>query len=183
MGACAYSGEGKEMEERSEGVQSGLAGLTGKSNLFCISCLALAESEHALCPSNWHQHGGNCYLFSNITDITTWSKSHEHCSSLDSRLLVIRDQEQLDWISSVSTIKDYAWIGLFNTTPGRRWTWVNGTALNQKMLRVQDCDEDSCGVMKKKWIDCESCSAQLNWVCQKETQWCTKPPVDNAQRQ
>ncbi|KAH1182890.1 hypothetical protein KIL84_004382, partial [Mauremys mutica] len=46
-----------------------------------------------LCPPNWLLHRDKCYWVSK--DKNPWDKSRDDCSRRSSRLLVIRDQDEM----------------------------------------------------------------------------------------
>ncbi|XP_078507275.1 killer cell lectin-like receptor subfamily B member 1B allele A [Lissotriton helveticus] len=121
------------------------------------------------CPLHWHQRGRMCYYFPEITDEKDWSKSHEDCSSRGSRLVVIENKDELDYL--VSKLTYTAWIGLFITPASRGWTWVNGSSLNDSVFGVRGPDdEDWCGVVVFGSIVSSRCINSLYWICQKEVE-------------
>ncbi|XP_078510040.1 killer cell lectin-like receptor subfamily B member 1A [Lissotriton helveticus] len=122
------------------------------------------------CPLHWQQHGRKCYYFPEIRDEKNWSASHEDCSSRGSRLVVIEDKAELDYLTSKLT--NYVWIGLFCTPAGRRWTWVNGSTLNENVLPVTTvtgyAGADWRGSFRRGSIESNPCANGLHWICQKE---------------
>ncbi|XP_069058027.1 killer cell lectin-like receptor subfamily F member 1 [Pleurodeles waltl] len=120
-----------------------------------------------MCPGEWLMHGGKCYYFS--SELKNWTKSHEYCSSSDSHLAVIKDKAELDFLSS--KIYKYHWIGFFNTAPGRCWTWVNGSALNETLFTVRGSAEgDRCGSIKITNLESSACINELRWICEKHAE-------------
>ncbi|XP_069505921.1 killer cell lectin-like receptor subfamily B member 1B allele C [Ambystoma mexicanum] len=110
-----------------------------------------------------------CYYFAKSPNAKNWSASHEDCSSRDSRLLVIQDQAEL--VSLAQHLKFYAWIGLFNAIPGRRWTWVNGSILNETLFTVSgSSDGGSCVKMKSTTLESDNCLNTRPWICQKDAE-------------
>ncbi|XP_078510044.1 killer cell lectin-like receptor subfamily B member 1A [Lissotriton helveticus] len=124
-------------------------------------------------PLNWQQHAGKCYYFPEKTDEKNWSLSHEDCSSRGSRLAVIEDKAELDYLTA--RLLNQAWIGLFNTPVGRRWTWVNGSTMNEHVFSVTGSadDEDRCGMVNSGSIVSSRCSNSFYWICQKEAESCS----------
>ncbi|XP_069057660.1 killer cell lectin-like receptor subfamily B member 1B allele A [Pleurodeles waltl] len=134
-------------------------------------CTNKSAAAHCIpsCPLNWHQHGEKCYFFPEKLDEKSWSVSHEECTSRDSRLAVIEDNNDLDYLTS--KFSNQAWIGLFITPAGTRWTWVNGSALNETVFRVTGPDDgDLCGVVNRGSIVSSRCINDLYWICQKEAE-------------
>ncbi|XP_078506517.1 killer cell lectin-like receptor subfamily B member 1B allele B [Lissotriton helveticus] len=139
---------------------------TEVKNTSGIDCATPPGSEPS-CPTEWHQHGRKCYFFSN--QLRNWSASHEDCSTRGSRLAVIEDKAELELDFMKPQVKATTWIGLFNTTPGRRWTWVNGSAYMENTLQVLKREaEESCGTVRASVIGYDSCNAEWRWICQKD---------------
>ncbi|XP_078507271.1 killer cell lectin-like receptor subfamily B member 1B allele C [Lissotriton helveticus] len=120
---------------------------------------------------NWLQHGRKCYYFPVKSDEKNWGASQEDCSSRGSRLAVIEDKAELDYLTSKLTIQ--AWIGLFIAPTERRWTWVNGPTLNETVFLVTGpADGDRCGTLNSGTITSARCMNSFYWICQKEVESC-----------
>nr|XP_042703663.1 killer cell lectin-like receptor subfamily F member 2 [Chrysemys picta bellii] len=120
-----------------------------------------------LCPVDWLSHRGKCYWFSK--ESTIWNKSRADCSVKSSRMLVIQDQEEMEFIQNVTQGKYHVWLGLSVTSPGKNWTWVDSSKLDQTLFpESSPTDLNSCGMIKGNQIKSEICSAELKWICQKE---------------
>ncbi|XP_069506149.1 killer cell lectin-like receptor subfamily B member 1C [Ambystoma mexicanum] len=72
----------------------------------CDSDSSKGDSEAARvslsCPDDWKLIKRKCYYFAKYTESKNWTASHEDCSSRDSRLLVIQDQEELVRVTAQS---------------------------------------------------------------------------------
>nr|XP_006135814.1 killer cell lectin-like receptor subfamily B member 1B allele C [Pelodiscus sinensis] len=124
-------------------------------------------SECKLCPKDWLSHRGTCYWVSQ--EMKYWKKSLEDCTEKKSHMLVIHDQEEMDFIRTVTKGVNHLWIGLNVTSPERTWMWVDGRLLNQTLFpKTGAAEQNSCGVIKGDAIRSETCGAQFKWVCQKE---------------
>ncbi|CAM2101438.1 killer cell lectin-like receptor subfamily F member 1 [Lepidochelys kempii] len=120
-----------------------------------------------LCPKDWRAHRGKCYWDSRRSQI--WSESRKDCESRNSQMLVIRDQEEMDFINTIAEGTNHIWIGLNITSHTRNWTWVDGSPLNQTLFPVSGpVASGSCGVVKGNSINSETCSAEFKWICQKD---------------
>ncbi|XP_065271152.1 killer cell lectin-like receptor subfamily F member 1 [Emys orbicularis] len=118
-----------------------------------------------LCPREWLLHGDKCYWLSNKTD--TWNKSRDDCSRKGSQMLVIQDQEQMDYLKPVIPADHAVWIGLTFNSSQRKWTWADGGLFNEKLVPgLRQAEKNSCGQLKNK-IDFEICITELKWLCQK----------------
>ncbi|CAM5098785.1 unnamed protein product [Natator depressus] len=123
-------------------------------------------SRCRLCPPNWLLHRDKCYWVSK--EKTSWNKSRDDCSRRSSRLLVIRDQDEMMFIRNTSKGTNQIWLGLTVTSSSRNWTWVDGSLFNQTLFSVQDPAEgNSCGVIKPDEIYFETCTIVSKWICEK----------------
>ncbi|XP_073167715.1 killer cell lectin-like receptor subfamily B member 1B allele C [Lepidochelys kempii] len=124
-------------------------------------------SSCKLCPMDWLSHRGKCYWFSK--DSKTWNESRADCSAKSSRKLVIQDGEEMAFIENITRGLYHVWLGLRVTSPGKNWTWVDSSMLDQTLFPVTGpADVNSCGVIKGNRIHSETCSAEFKWICQKE---------------
>ncbi|XP_069058020.1 killer cell lectin-like receptor subfamily B member 1B allele A isoform X2 [Pleurodeles waltl] len=121
------------------------------------------------CPLHWELQGRKCYYYPGASDLKNWSASHEDCSARDSRLAVIEDKAELIYLTSKLT--NQAWIGLFITPAGGRWTWVNGSTLNANVFRVTGpADGDRCGTVQSSSIVSGRCITSFYWICQRKAE-------------
>ncbi|CAM4657076.1 killer cell lectin-like receptor subfamily F member 1 [Caretta caretta] len=128
---------------------------------------AAGGSECKLCPMDWLSHRGKCYWFSKGNK--DWNGSRDDCPRKRSHILVIQDQDEMQFIQNVTQGKYPIWIGLNVTSPEEKWTWVDGSILNQNLFPVSGpAVRNSCGVIKGNQMRSEMCSAEFKWICQKE---------------
>ncbi|KYO35884.1 hypothetical protein Y1Q_0017359 [Alligator mississippiensis] len=81
------------------------------------------------CPEKWHPHGHFCYLFTN--DWKSWQESKDYCTYLDSKLLDIKNKEELEF--SKSQLHVPHWIGLSQQEGSEPWLWEDGTAFSKDL--------------------------------------------------
>ncbi|CAM5159010.1 unnamed protein product [Eretmochelys imbricata] len=119
-----------------------------------------------LCPPNWLLHRDKCYWVSK--EKNPWNESRDDCSRRSSRLLVIRDQDEMTFIQTTSKDTNQIWLGLTVTSCARKWTWVDGSLFNQTLFKLVDPAEGKCGVIKADGIQCEPCTTVSKWICEKD---------------
>nr|XP_042703596.1 killer cell lectin-like receptor subfamily F member 1 [Chrysemys picta bellii] len=123
-------------------------------------------SSCKLCPKDWLLHGDKCYWFSTV--FKTWEWSRDDCLMKRAQLLVIHDREEMASIWNITRDQHQVWIGLNIASPGRTWTWQDGSPLNQTLLPISDPEkENNCGSVKKNKILSEICQTESKWICQK----------------
>nr|XP_042703953.1 killer cell lectin-like receptor subfamily B member 1B allele A [Chrysemys picta bellii] len=135
----------------------------------------VCESSHSnsaegsgckLCPPNWLLHRDKCYWVSK--EKYPWNESCNDCSRRSSRLLVLRDQDEMTFIQTTSKDTNHIWLGLIFTSRARKWTWVDGSLYNQTLFKLVDPAEGKCGVIKADGIQCETCTTVSKWICEKD---------------
>ncbi|XP_026517635.1 killer cell lectin-like receptor subfamily F member 1, partial [Terrapene carolina triunguis] len=138
-----------------------------KQNLCEVENSSAEGSGCKLCPRHWVPHRDKCYWLSEENQY--WSRGRDDCSRRRSHLLVIQDREELEFTQKITGNQIPVWIGLNITSPGRKWTWVDGSPLNQTLFKVSGpAEENSCAAVKKNQIKSEICNTDYKWICQKE---------------
>ncbi|NXG67796.1 KRBBA protein, partial [Hemiprocne comata] len=95
----------------------------------------------------------------------------QDCVEWGGELLMPADQEELDFLNQLlQKPSRYFWIGLSAPSAGTGWTWLNGSCLDQSRLPLspEDGGGGTCGVLRGDRIGSDSCTAGLQWICQKE---------------
>ncbi|KAH1183434.1 hypothetical protein KIL84_004926, partial [Mauremys mutica] len=90
-------------------------------------------SECKLCPVGWLKHRGKCYWLSKETG--NWKTSQNNCSINNSQILVIQDQEEMDFILNIKRGPNLVWIGFSFSTAKKNWTWVNDSHFDENMFK------------------------------------------------
>ncbi|XP_039374385.1 killer cell lectin-like receptor subfamily F member 1 [Mauremys reevesii] len=151
---CSYS-----LQDFRSHLRQSLCGLPQSSSAEGSGC--------KLCPRHWVPHMDKCYWLSEENQYWSWGR--DDCSRRGSHLLMIQDREELEFIQNLTGNRIPAWIGLSITSPGRKWTWVDGSPLNQTLFTVSGpVKENSCAAVKKTQIKSEICNTDYKWICQKE---------------
>uniref|UniRef100_A0A452HUI9 C-type lectin domain-containing protein n=1 Tax=Gopherus agassizii TaxID=38772 RepID=A0A452HUI9_9SAUR len=145
-----------------------LGDLTGRNVMVCCCFLAVNSSSGKgsygspppeACPADWLYHQRKCYYFSETEK--DWDSSWSFCSSHNSSLTVIENQQELNFIMKIT--KQDPWIGLHKT--GEEFHWVNGTPLDRNLLAVKGSGE--CAYIESDVVSSSGCSLTRGWVCKK----------------
>ncbi|XP_070350888.1 killer cell lectin-like receptor subfamily I member 1 isoform X1 [Equus asinus] len=119
------------------------------------------ECSCDLCSSHWIGFGNSCYHHS--SELKTWPESHAACAKLNSHLLKIDINEELE-ILSIFQMK--GWIGLkINETNGF-WLWEDGIKGIQSVLKFLKGDNHSCAYIEGKYVYADDCSSRKSYVCE-----------------
>ncbi|XP_044152248.1 killer cell lectin-like receptor subfamily G member 1 isoform X2 [Bufo gargarizans] len=146
---------------------------TKQSNTECKElrqelCVNKAESASGclLCPNGWILHGDDCYYYSDVP-YRTWNQSRDQCEKMGADLLVIKNQEQQEFIERnlpLWWIEDTFWIGLHRDGDG--WRWVDGEHYNSSLIQTRPSGR--CVLMIRSGYNQEDCSSTYRWICLKK---------------
>ncbi|XP_008070088.1 killer cell lectin-like receptor subfamily B member 1 [Carlito syrichta] len=125
------------------------------------------RSNQLKCPKQWHQLQEKCLFFSFTS--SSWKNSLTDCSTKESSLLLIQDQEELTLIQNQINKEFLFWIGLNFALSEKNWKWINGSFLNSNILKIKGkVEENYCVYISQKYIYSEKCDSEIGWICQKE---------------
>nr|XP_056701493.1 killer cell lectin-like receptor subfamily F member 1 [Euleptes europaea] len=123
------------------------------------------NSSCRLCPQNWSLHENKCYWVSK--ERQSWHKGKEDCTAKLSHMLVIENQEKVTFIQSITEGAQLLWIGLEATLAERKWTWIDGSPLDDKLFQdLGPVEANRCGRLNGNQIISEVCSTIAMWICE-----------------
>ncbi|XP_044153972.1 killer cell lectin-like receptor subfamily B member 1C isoform X2 [Bufo gargarizans] len=132
-------------------------------------CVYNADSASGclLCPNGWILHGDDCYYYSDVTD-RTWDQSRDQCEKMGADLLVIKNQEQQEFIQRHlrQRREDTYWIGLHHDGDG--WRWVDGEHYNSSLIQIKTQPSGRCVLMTDSDYYQEDCRSTNRWICLKK---------------
>uniref|UniRef100_A0A8C0FQZ5 C-type lectin domain-containing protein n=1 Tax=Bubo bubo TaxID=30461 RepID=A0A8C0FQZ5_BUBBB len=127
------------------------------------SSSATGPSACWLCPAGWQPFTAKCYRISTKTE--SWEKAAKDCLDQRSQLVKLESDFLNQTLRKPTT---YFWIGLSVPPAGQGWTWLNGSRLAPGWFRLSPKAEfGKCGALRRGRIVSESCSSELQWICQK----------------
>ncbi|XP_048343823.1 killer cell lectin-like receptor subfamily B member 1B allele C isoform X2 [Sphaerodactylus townsendi] len=128
----------------------------------------LAENTTCkLCPENWFLYEDKCYWISK--EKGNWRKGKEDCTAKSSQLLVMQKQKDVAFIQQINGEMQLLWIGLQATYPEGKWTWVDGSPIDDKQSQeLGPVEANSCGMLNGNEIISKACSSVTTWVCETE---------------
>ncbi|XP_061062665.1 killer cell lectin-like receptor subfamily F member 2 [Eubalaena glacialis] len=83
-----------------------------------------------VCPNDSLLNQGKCYRFS--ASSKTWNESQHDCAKLQAYLPVTQNSKELEFIQKSLKSGQPSWIGLYRTSPGKQWMWINEHFVEQK---------------------------------------------------
>ncbi|XP_078507252.1 killer cell lectin-like receptor subfamily F member 1 [Lissotriton helveticus] len=120
-----------------------------------------------ICPYNWLSFRGRCYFISE--ELKSWTSSEEYCTSRQSHLVLIDDENEMNFIEAKGTSRSFVWIGLRFNGSSSEWTWLNGSTLRKGSIPMKSGEPGAiCGSYSKKEIYPLKCTNTLKWICEKK---------------
>ncbi|KAJ8267715.1 hypothetical protein COCON_G00128870 [Conger conger] len=122
------SNRSDSLEERNRTLSVSLAGTERKLEELLLRYKNLTDtlSAYRAKDTGWTIHQGSCYLFS--SEKMNWLQSQEYCMSKGTHLVIIKNQQEQDFLSS--SIRETHWIGLNDRETEGRWVWVDNTTVD-----------------------------------------------------
>ncbi|XP_035285555.1 CD209 antigen-like protein E isoform X2 [Anguilla anguilla] len=115
------------VEQRLAGTERKLEELQVRHRNASETLSAYRAMDGCACLTGWRIHQGKCYFFS--TKKMHWSQSQEYCTSKGAHLVIIKNQQEQNFVSS--SIRETHWIGLSDRDTEGQWVWVDGTPLDR----------------------------------------------------
>ncbi|XP_041091683.1 CD209 antigen-like protein A isoform X2 [Polyodon spathula] len=140
---------------------------TGVGNLDTqISSLKSKVCYTRTCPCDWKEFSGKCYYFSKSEE--AWQKAKEFCYSQDAVLVVIKTEQELNFIGGQVSRGHY--VGLSDLQTEGTWVWLDGSTVDSRFWRSgepNNANEEDCGELIEGKLNDISCSTTLRWICEK----------------
>ncbi|XP_056388272.1 killer cell lectin-like receptor subfamily B member 1B allele B [Hyla sarda] len=120
-----------------------------------------------LCPYDWLLYGDHCFYYSDMTS-KTWYQSRDYCKEMRADLLVIKDQEQQEFIESSLRERagDLYWIGLHLNE--EHWIWVDGEQYDSNVFQIRKQSPGLCILMARSGYYQSNCMSARRSICVKK---------------
>ncbi|KAM6091052.1 C-type lectin domain family 5 member A-like isoform 2-T2 [Theristicus caerulescens] len=120
------------------------------------------------CPPSWEKKGEKCYFFSKIQEIKDWNASHKECTDMDSDLVIIDSEEELNYLVSKSK-GHYYLLGLKYSMSEKKWKWINNMEHSTVMFTIKGDPNYSCAVIGHCNVETAPCggSSTTENMCEK----------------
>ncbi|XP_035168388.1 killer cell lectin-like receptor subfamily F member 1 [Oxyura jamaicensis] len=125
------------------------------------------EETCELCPPGWQLHRGRCYYFSE--EAVSWDDSQRNCLAKKSRLLVIEDEIEMEFIDNKEKDTKYIWIGSKVEDEKKQQNLLEDPRVKESRIATNRIGTDeNCAVYRKKnMIQTDNCQTLKKWICKK----------------
>ncbi|XP_028282376.1 C-type lectin domain family 12 member B-like isoform X1 [Parambassis ranga] len=126
------------------------------------------------CQKGWLLSGSNCYAVNNAepSNQRSWEKAREDCRGKISDLVVVVNEAEKNYVSSISWliggVDPGYWLGL--RVEDGKWKWVDGSDLTDlSWIQQHPATEGQCAISlsSNKWKSV-SCNEKKPWICKKK---------------
>ncbi|EDL74965.1 CD209a antigen (predicted), isoform CRA_a [Rattus norvegicus] len=129
------------------------------------------------CPWDWTAFQGNCYFFSVAQK--SWNDSATACHNVGAQLVVIKSEEEQNFLQKTSKKRGYTWMGLIDINKESTWHWVDGSPLTLTFMKYWNKgepnnvgDKDCAEFREDGWNDTK-CDNKKFWICKKPETSCS----------
>ncbi|XP_013917915.1 PREDICTED: C-type lectin domain family 5 member A-like isoform X1 [Thamnophis sirtalis] len=112
----------------------------------------------------WERFRGHDYLFSE--EKNTWQISQLECEDWTSKLLIIDDTKELEFIINKTAMANY-FIGLTYSEPIKKWKWIDHKDHNMILFPIKATMDKECAAILAGNVSPVSCNDEYNWICEK----------------
>ncbi|XP_008578250.1 PREDICTED: C-type lectin domain family 4 member G-like [Galeopterus variegatus] len=144
-----------------------------RNELFqTLDAIRLHNGSCEECPRSWLPFEGSCYYFS--VPRATWAVAQQHCAGAGAHLVIIRGQDEQNFLSGNTHGHEY-WMGLRAVRQKGRiqsYKWIDGVPLSHSRWSLGEPNDaqgrEDCVMLLPSglWND-TPCDEKTFWICKK----------------
>ncbi|XP_061879749.1 collectin-12 isoform X1 [Entelurus aequoreus] len=128
------------------------------------------------CPTEFRRFADSCYFFSPASQKLNYDEASMFCSTRESHLLIVNNDEEQVFVSNAVTGKGSFWLGLTDRQEENVWKWVDGSTPVYTKWNPGQPDNwtrghahgEDCGGIKNNgnWND-YYCTERIGFICER----------------
>ncbi|XP_044222475.1 hepatic lectin-like [Thunnus albacares] len=119
-----------EMTKERDLLNTSIIEMTKERDLLNASIIEKTKERNRLkktCPAGWRMFRCSCYFLS--SESSSWFTGRQDCREKGADLVVIDSTEEQTFLSNITEVGRYSWIGLTDRDKEGTWKWTDGTPL------------------------------------------------------
>ncbi|KAI2564434.1 hypothetical protein G5576_018830 [Homo sapiens] len=150
----------KDLPSAPEKLIVGILGIICLILMASVVTIVVIPSRHCgHCPEEWITYSNSCYYIGK--ERRTWEESLLACTSKNSSLLSIDNEEEMKFLSIISPS---SWIGVFRNSSHHPWVTMNGLAFKHE-IKDSDNAELNCAVLQVNRLKSAQCGSSIIYHC------------------
>uniref|UniRef100_G3QE14 Killer cell lectin like receptor C1 n=1 Tax=Gorilla gorilla gorilla TaxID=9595 RepID=G3QE14_GORGO len=153
----------KDLPSAPEKLIVGILGIICLILMASVVTIVVIPSRHCgHCPEEWITYSNSCYYIGK--ERRTWEESLLACTSKNSGLLSIDNEEEMKFLSIISPS---SWIGVFRNSSHHPWVTINGLAFKHE-IKDSDNAELNCAVLQVNGLKSAQCGSSIIYHCKRK---------------
>ncbi|XP_077808402.1 NKG2-C type II integral membrane protein isoform X1 [Macaca mulatta] len=111
------------------------------------------------CPEEWITYSKSCYYIGK--EKRTWAESLLACTSKNSSLLSIDNEEEMKFLTSILSS---SWIDVFRDSSHHPWVTINGLTFKHE-IKESDNAEHNCAMLHVRGLFSDECGSSKIYHC------------------
>ncbi|XP_050606223.1 NKG2-A/NKG2-B type II integral membrane protein isoform X7 [Macaca thibetana thibetana] len=150
----------KDLLSAPEKLIAGILGIICLVLMASVVTIVVIPSRHCgHCPEEWITYSNSCYYIGK--EKRTWAESLLACTSKNSSLLSIDNEEEMKFLTAILTS---SWIDVFRDSSHHPWVTINGLTFKHE-IKESDHAEHNCAMLHVRGLFSDECGSSKIYHC------------------